>query len=536
MIWSELRDSMGLTIGIWPPFRVFYWACVAYGAIFFFTKLADRVTFKSRQAHWGALAVLAIPTAVFSWNVLRYLLGDYFVDHIESQIASVAWLSVTGRPIYHDLEAAERYSVPYGPGIYLIPGLIMKALGAGLKTVKLGSALAALAMPPLLYLTALRAGAKQAYAALVAAVGVIAMLVFQHYSFWIRAEPMLLFVTAGALCTAHIRDRKRALVSTGLMLGLAGTLKLTSPFYLLPAGAVLFQRFGLRDFAVVSAAGAAISFLPYALPWVSLKNYFAWAKIAADGHHFDGLLSSVCWVWLQFFGIPFALLLAAQKDHRKFLKANWAYLVGVFVATFMAYKGGSIVGGGAYHLLPLVPIYCHAWVVLTRDGVRPGFRWAVAAVSLAFAFALLARATLDQTLVMKKMREQAAWTPVADDLKRYLATAETRDVAVGYGEYYDVPYFRPLAVFAGGPYLIDSGALMGMVWAKNKTPPATYQAFRSCKPRIWLIQKDRVPFQFWSLYDGWEPIFEEEIRRAFQESYRKVGSTEYFDVWKCARE
>jgi predicted membrane-bound mannosyltransferase len=74
---------------------------------------------------------------VIIWNF-----SSTFTDHSEAQISSVSWLIQTGQPLYHKIEAAERYSLIYGPLLYLIDGVFLKLLGANIFVAKLPISLA----------------------------------------------------------------------------------------------------------------------------------------------------------------------------------------------------------------------------------------------------------------------------------------------------------------------------------------------------------------------------------------------------------
>jgi hypothetical protein len=55
--------------------------------------------------------------------------------------------------------------------------------------------------------------------------------------------------------------------------------------------------------------------------------------------------------------------------------------------------------------------------------------------------------------------------------------------------------------------------------------------------RYWLIPKGEPPFTGRNAYPAvlLKPLFSDEFRRVFHQSYRLAGATTYFDVWECRR-
>ena len=106
---------------------------------------------------------------------------------------------------------------------------------------------------------------------------------------------------------------------------------------------------------------------------------------------------------------------------------------------------------------------------------------------------------------------------------------------MGYSANYRPTNYRPLLVFDGQPYVLDGASAMDWHWRKRPFPPAMTSAMRSCSVQAWVIPAGAVPFRLPSAYPASGDVFPDELRRAFEESYVRESSGEYFDVWRCRR-
>ena len=66
-------------------------------------------------------------------------------------------------------------------------------------------------------------------------------------------------------------------------------------------------------------------------------------------------------------------------------------------------------------------------------------------------------------------------------------------------------------------------------------PAATIHAVENCVVDLWLIPAGGRPFLLRNRYPvtGYAPLFPESFRLAFDRAYRKIATTDYFDVWGC---
>jgi hypothetical protein len=105
----------------------------------------------------------------------------------------------------------------------------------------------------------------------------------------------------------------------------------------------------------------------------------------------------------------------------------------------------------------------------------------------------------------------------------------------------DLTQFRPNLVFAGNPDSADAVAISDMELSGKAIPQSTVDLVRSCSTQIWLIPRDGGPFTTLNLYAEAAPqrfsdlhMFSPAFRSAFFDTYRKVGSSRFYDLWACS--
>ena len=69
----------------------------------------------------------------------KYLISDFYLDHVEPQIATVSWFFEYGKEIYNKTTDYERYSLIFGPITYYSNYIAMKFLGASIISSKVVS-------------------------------------------------------------------------------------------------------------------------------------------------------------------------------------------------------------------------------------------------------------------------------------------------------------------------------------------------------------------------------------------------------------
>ena len=193
---------------------------------------------------------------------------------------------------------------------------------------------------------------------------------------------------------------------------------------------------------------------------------------------------------------------------------------------------GAKPGGGAYHLLPFVPVIA-SLAAAGRTGstqLPVPSRATLAAAGLA----AVAIAGLQQAFFLRTMWERGAYAD-GDDLRGYLAAHPGQRVQVGHGGVEHLTFVRPLAVFASGDYFVDAPAVQEHQRAGLDIPAATLEALRACRADVWLLPKGGPPFDGPNAYDpaAMPALFPGAFVGVFTGSYERAGETTFFDVWRC---
>jgi hypothetical protein len=530
----EAIDRFRLLFGARPLFITL--------AILALLLLRDRVFGRTREANWPPattrmLAVVGIASLLAYLTILIwYTLDPHFFDNAEPSVIAIGWLFHLGQPIYHAPEAADRYAHIYGPLAFMIHGAALGTLGPSLVISK---ALSAGAGAAGLLLTVLAVGRHGTVPRALAFAGVqaLVLMAFKNFSYWTRPEPLQLLAVAASLLIATAGQGTGAAIGVGLASGVLWNVKLTGPLYSVPIFVLFQRRAGWRACVVAAAVASIAALLPFV--WfenVSLANYLYWFRLSAR----TGLLLSTLkqnLEWALYFCVP--LLIAHFAPPAPALRSfsEWR-LAAVALAAAMAALAIAAAkpGAGPYHFMPFLPtiLYLVAWrtnAFDSRVSVEPLVpRVVIAFVAAAAVVAIAQQATFVATMIERRTRDEAG------DIERFVR-ARQDPVAMGYGATEAFSLARPLLTFRSGRYLIDQPAVREHQLEGIELPRATLDALARCQITYWLIPKGEAPFVGRNVYAAVfsRPIFSDAFRETFHAAYAKTGSTEYYDIWQCAR-
>ncbi len=286
---------------------------------FLLLTLGDRSGLRTRLgrfAWWSGVGAAMACVAALLLSTLAYARAPGVMDHAEVSVLSISSLWGHGKPLYCDLDAAERYSLGYGPAVYIFDSAVLSACGSRIRVVKtVGAALLVFSLMAM-GICARRLGCSRTSAILVLgyiAVG-IALLELASVALpiasWVRPDPHLLFWTSfSALCTT-IRRPLLAVVGIGVAIGICVNLKVHGPVYVLPMLLPLFRQTGVRGLAGCFATATAVALAPFALPGVSLPNYVELLQGVVGYHPFVADLLIAAVTASGFLLLPIVVLLA----------------------------------------------------------------------------------------------------------------------------------------------------------------------------------------------------------------------------------
>lgn len=489
----------------------------------------------TREFNWtfsGHALILTSLVALVTYVavVIFYATDPHYFDAAEPTMTAVGWLFHIGQPIYHSVDSAERYSHIYGPMAFIAQGVALGMFGPSIEVSKWVGGSLALVSAGLTFLAA-RTQTTVSRAVVITGLFALLMLGFRNYSFWTRAEPLLIFcVSAGLIAVVRGHGSVSAIL-LGLFAGILWNLKATGLIYSLPLFAMLFLRAGWRTTFMSTLVAIVVAGLPFiALSNVSFEGYVTWFRLSAA----NGL---VWWLftrnleWAAYFILPLTLaLLLKQPIVREGMPVTLATLAAMAIVVV----AGSKPGAGPYHFLPFLPIigYLVASFLGRQAALNPPAPVQLAVAS--FVAVAAAIALVQQMQFVSTMQGRRAGHEVRD-IETFVSQ-HPGVVEMGYGVNDPWTFERPVLVFRNNAYLLDSPAVGEHQLAGVTIPPATFDALRQCRVNYWLIPKGEEPFTAVNMYPTVFPatVFPEEFRRVFLQWHTKVATTEYFDAWQCS--
>jgi len=492
----------------------------------------------------AALVLLAFGIAGHFLFAIMYLGSPTFTDHIEPNTAIISWIYAQGGQIYHSLDAPERYAFLYGPVPYIATSWMYALLGGSTFAAKIAGFICLLTTSVFILLAVWQRFSGRIIPCLVA-LGYFSLiaLFFKNHSFWSKPDPFLMACTAIGLYSCLLRPGRMAWVLCGIALGIAVNAKITGVLYFLPYLAWFFDRDGYRALLVTSLAAAVTALLPYwAMDQVSIINYTAWLQ-AAGGHGISRLLLLQNLVFLIFILIPPGCFLFWQYGSvgiRSWFDTYRLIFVASILAALLLLLAASKSGSGPHHFLPFLPALAFLVAVATSRvySYRPTTNWSVYgfwAPVTAFLLAAIIKAGLALYFGLKVVMAQANGDLIAQNLAEIVADNPGRNIYMGYGDgsRYTVTFLRTELAYAGHPYLIDASALMDFQHSGMEIPQVTIDHMLADKSSIWLIPAGQEPFEITNWYYRFQGrfLFEDNFRSAFNESFQRQSSTDFFDLY-----
>ncbi|MDP6435737.1 MAG: hypothetical protein QGG46_00690 [Gammaproteobacteria bacterium] len=470
---------------------------------------------------------------------LAYLFAPVYFDHIEPNTAAVAYLFNRGEPVYHEIDAAPRYSMLYGPAHYVLNGFSYRLFGHSDTAFKLTGVLCLLTTFGFVGWSVRRIPDTRLRDVLTG-LGLVAALAlfFRNYSFWSKSDSIMMAFVALGVFSCFCRRPVLAAVICGIGLGVTMNGKLHGIAYYLPLIALHFQRDRWRSLFVIGGVSFLIALAPFVLFGnISLPNYLNLVRSA--GAHGIGpaiLLQNALTALFLLLPLVCLLVYSGRAGSVEWLRNNRLVVFAGTIGVLLIVIAGAKPGSGPYHLLPFLPAIAVLSVVFYKQaqqrGATAGF-WipfcsfilvAVikAVYSAGFGIALVAK--FEQPLL------------VIDDLQQIVAANPGKNIHMGYGDgtRYPRTFYRTQLVFAGKPYLLDAAALMDFDFSGVKIPKATLAAMNEDPDALWLIPRDQQPFTLKSWLQRFDEdgfLFDAGFRRNFQDRFVLRETSGYYDLW-----
>ncbi len=491
-----------------------------------------------------ALQVLAILASIWLFTLsIIYLSFSGYYDHFEAAVASMSlMLFQTDQPLYHGLHSAARYSVSYGPMLYVLDGLPMFLLGGDIATSKI-SGVVACALAIFVLFRTLRRNCELQLALILIGLFVLSLLIFENYSYWNRPDPFLVLCVVVGLSKASTAPLRSAAIYVGVTTGIALSLKIHGAVYMIPVIALfLMRRPPVSGLTTAIASLMVVSAAPFLLTQISLADYLLSLTVAPrHGLSFSLLIKSVTHLLILMTPVVGLILIGSSKTPSPNLKLlGAAFIVQSIVITIISSKRGA----GPHHYLPMLPTLIYICSLLLREqgkqellnrirDSRPAFYGFLLLVSSYMVIASMA--VRSQSLIVVQLASDRDFKEASHELHQILTRYSGSSMQMGYSDRtgYKFTFLRPLVVAHGNPYWLDAGALMDYDAAGITMATSTIEALETCKTEIWILPATGAPFSMTNYYATGRNIFGGQFGHVFSERYELVQSNKYYAVWKC---
>jgi hypothetical protein len=485
----------------------------------------------------GIISILSV--GIFLATALVYYACDVMIYHLEPTLIATSSLWGHGHPMYHDIDAASRYSMLYGPVLYIANGLFLK-MGNNLAMARLPGLLFAIGSLAILFVT-LKRKAGPLNALIGCGCSAAAFSFFACYAYCVAGDSYLILFTCIGLLGSQARKPAIAALVCGISLGLNADIKAHGVLYFLPVLATLIQNHSWKPAFWAIALSLVTVMLPFALPGISPSNYVAWLKLASKhALSFTEFVRYVEWALVIASPIAIAFLGLALLDSRalrKWLAQNRLPFAALVAAMMLTAVPASKEGTGPHHLMPFAPSL--AWFLCQILQAYPSeipAGWRLRAIQSlagsAIASSLFFVLFIQRPVVLTALRGRAAALGAIAEIRADEARYAGQTIGMGYADWgYSSTFYRVLLVFDGQPYLLDAGAMMDMMESKIPIPQKTLDAMRDGEIHVWLISHANQPFNVPSWYLPNPPLFSPEFRKIFVDHYQKSAEGKYFDVY-----
>lgn len=494
-------------------------------------------------ARSGAVVVAARVVGVaivvlYAGKVIYYTTQIGYFDHLQASVAAIgARVVLHGGPAYPDWRSGDAYTLLYGPLLYWVNGLAM--LG-GIGATKLAGVGAWLAGVVLTCSSVRKLAGAAAPRGLVLALAIAQLAPMQWLAYWNRAEPYLYL--AGALSIRVMLSLSgrplAAMAAIGVVAGLAAGVKISGFIYAVPAALGLLARASgaterIRLVLAGGVAGLATLAFPALIDGSIVANYTAHLSMIATNQTFARYAVDLTVKYAVY--LSFAPLFVFVLRRPILARSDHGFAAGIVLALVAGSIGGSKIGAGPHHLIPLAPALLlltarFASVASKRPAALPS-RNAFALVALACCvWQMWSAATLLPQMVSTWRADRTLMLEKQADFLDLLSRYPDAEVGPSTDDAYPDTFLRPLQVARNGRLHLEAGAWMDLQQGGAEEAPVL-ELIEKCTVRDWLVPLG-PPFSIANWYTG-IPLFSDEFRRAFASRYEAVAHGRHYSVWRC---
>ncbi|MBN4080260.1 hypothetical protein JYT31_01210 [Beggiatoa alba] len=511
---------------------------------------AYRILFENNvDKRYHLYLLLFIPLLFYLYTIATYLNVDTFRQHVEPTMVIQAQLIAAGQGIYTELNAADRFSLQYGPTTYIITAFFVNFFDNPILGSKIYGIVMSLFGLAILFYTIRRKFTFQiAFMGIVYCV--LAYLLLAEISFRNQADSLLLFSVIIAIAGLFYKQKYVSIFLLSFGIALAVNAKAHAVLYFMPIVYLYFYYHGKKNIYGIVILTALFTGSIFLLPQFDLYNYLIWLS-AATKHGFSIALFGKNIAISLLFVFPAILLYkigrSATNDAAVGVtksieaKAFKILILSMVLVSTVASKNGA----GIHHILPFTPIIVVFIAFFLSDLDKEKLKSIIRTreksvivfiLILAWLFAMGADIVKEQKQYFKFIQNEKG-SGVFKEISSLKEKYGNYVMLMGYSNAasYKPTYYRPMIFSPMQGNVLDPVALMDMELSGMEIPESTIQKFVSQVFDIVLIPKGGKPFSMKNSYYPNRPLFGDAIPKVFLANYILLEQSLYFEVWASKR-
>ena len=472
---------------------------------------------------------LAVAMAAYAFlMMLGYLANPNYIDPGESHVTMLSLLVKEGKPVYSVLDNPDLANTWYGPVLFLVNAVFLSVIPDPILATKLRGIVGLLAGLWFFHLfLSRRHGTPLSYVA--TSYVILCLYLSFYFAIGNRADSLIICFTLLAAGFSTFADTRKGMWITAACIAAAVNCKVTAAAYMFPIGAYMVETHGWRPALRTTGLSMLLFFSPFLVfPLFPLHHYLSYISMATS-HRFETPLLWENIGFAAFISLPLAwVLYPAFRDKADVrvpaMRMAGFTVLGIALVCLSASKEGS----GFYHLLAFSPGLALLWIhSASKEGsLAPGNASGVLAASWMYACLLLVMGNHLGLLYGFKLRGNH--NP-GEEIRAIVKEFPGERIAMGYGssdDYGDTRlFYRPLLFNTTRDNPMNAVTMMEIISAGKPIPPLSCERFGNGHYDLFLIPAGGEPFS--------ASIFEDTgIQALFRENYEKIGSREFFEVWR----
>ena len=463
-----------------------------------------------------------------------YLFSNFYLDHVEPQIATVSWFFEYKKIIYNDTSDYERYALIFGPITYYSNYLMMKLFGPSILSSKIISYIFLNLTLLLTFINSYKTTKKINFSLFLT--GIMAMIFLSTVEATLRIsnDSLAYFLISLSILLCISKYSSFNLIFLSFIIVLLINIKPNLSIAALPSIFYFFfnSKKILKDSIIFSLIVVSVSIVIWSSNYFSIQNYIIWADLISlfefrDGFNFERLLKNIsfCLIWI----IP--LLFLHLFDWKKISISERIFFLLMLFSSLILSISGSRPGAGTAGLFSIVP---SALYLLSKSYQRKTFflNKEINSFNYLFIYLLLLVFLHSSTKgLLKKINflNQNNYSNHIIEIKKILSDHPNKRINMAYGSSYNsylISYLRPILTWDRNNFILDVPHLVSTVSNLQLNPIF----LEECSNDAYIVLIDDQPFKskYWNI-----TLFDKEFLDRFYNNFYKKKNFEFFELWEC---